>query len=250
MPEEKIDGLEALKRLLFNDDALIEHIIDSILFFNQEMVLKQTIEVCDKIKRNEAIPVRYTSNKAFFLQHAVKTTTPSFKSKSEALKFTRNSSNELFHRETKIRICIDPDGNYAPKRAILQYTKHKVSCGQSSTVTNYIIAHIWERTDNPLFFSLLWNYALIPCHCAFLTDKRDDSSPIAKGLKSLIKARSIELYDPNRIMAQQQDILSGNDIPSEEDRVKARKLISEDKIHFLPINMNEVKDDIIPECSE
>jgi len=56
------------------------------------------------IRLGKAVPVRYTSNGAFFLQHKVKTTTPNFKGRKEALQFTNNEENSLFHKETKIRI--------------------------------------------------------------------------------------------------------------------------------------------------
>jgi len=244
-----IDGLDSLKGLFSNDDdALVRHIIENTLFFNKEMVLKQAREVRFNVKTGKAIPVRYNSNGAFYLQHKVKTTTPNFKGRSEAIKFTSNEENNLFHRETNIRICFDRDGNYAPKSTIFEYTKHRVSSGQNSTVTNYVIAHIWERTDNPLFFSLLWNYSLIPSHFAFLTDKRDESSLVVKRVKDLIKAVSFELYSPNRIMEQQRDILSDNDIPLKEVRAEAHKLIVENRISFLSKNDCELRDSLKLEC--
>jgi hypothetical protein len=228
-----IDGLNAFKSIFSSEDALIEHIIEHTLFFDKNMVFEQARLVRIGIRTGEAIPVRYNSNGAFFLQHTVKTTTPSFKNRSEAIAFTNKEENHLFHRETKINICFDRDGNYAPKRAIQNYTGHQVSSGQNSTITNYIIAHIWDKTDNPLYFSLLWNYVLIPCHCAFLTDKRDDSDLFVKRVKELIKAISIELYNPNRIMDWNQDVITSGDMPSKEAIKHAQNLIKEGKINFL-----------------
>lgn len=143
----------------------------------------------------------------------MKTTTPRFRNKKEAVLFTKDSANAVFHKDTKIRVCFDPDGNYYPKKEILKYTGHRVSWGSTSSVVNYNIAHIWGKTDNPLFFSLLWNYALIPCHCTFLTDKKEENDVVMKNIKNLLKAISIELYDPNRIMDWNQDVLSIDDYP-------------------------------------
>lgn len=232
----KIDGLDVFKRLFSSDNALIEHLISGVLFFNREMVLQQAREVRHGIRTAVAMPVRYNSNGAFFLQHKVKTTTPSFKNKSEAIRFTNDDNNNLFHRETKIRICFDRDGNYYPKRTILSHTGHKVSCGEQSTVVNYVIAHIWDKTDNPLYFSLLWNFCLIPCHCAYLTDKREDSDEIIRRTKELIRAISIELYNPNRIMDWNQDVVTAEDLPSKEARSEAKRLIAGDKINYLQNN--------------
>lgn len=229
-----IDGLDSFRRLFSNDEAFIEHVIESILFFNRDIVLLQAREKRNEIRTGKAIPVRYTSNGLFFLQHKVKTTSPKFKNRSEAIRFTHDDENFLFHRETKIRVKFDRDGNYYPKRTILDHTNHRVSCGTSSTVANCVIAHIWDKTDNPLFFSLLWNYCLIPCHCAFLTDKRDDSNPLIKQVKDLIKAISLELYNPNKIMDWNQDVIQSIDIPEKDVLKKARQLIAEQKNNFLP----------------
>ena len=229
-----IDGLESLKALFDgNEDKLVDHVINNILFMKKDIVIKQAEFLICTIEAENPIPVRYNSNGAFFLRHAVKTTTPNFKNKGEAVRFTNNTENKLFHRETKIRICFDRDGNYYPKRAIYDNTGHWVSCGNKSTVVNYIIAHIWNKTDNPLYFSLLWNYCLIPCHCAFLTDKHDDTHPVIKRVKNLIKAISIELYNPNRIMNWSQDIIQEPEMPPKEAIAEARKYIKNGKINFL-----------------
>lgn len=242
-----IDGIDALGCLFPSQDALIEHIIEHTLFFNRDMVLKQARDIRGRMRTGKAVPARFTSNKNYFLQHAVKTTTPRFKNKSEAVAFTKYDGDDetkcLFHRETKIRVSIDADGNYAPKRTIYEYTNQLVSCGQRSTVVNYTIAHIWAKTDNPLFFNSLWNYALLPTHCAFLTDKRDDSHPMIARIKELIRAISWELYNPNRIMDWNQDVVTESDKPSAGARTEARRLIAAGKINFLPVN--EPSDDAV-----
>lgn len=237
MDSIKIDGLDGLKILFDTQDALVEYVIRNTLFFEKKAVFNQAREVRCAVRKGEPIPVRYNSNKPFFKQHEIKTTTPTFRNKSEAVRFTKDSKNYLFHRDTKIRVCCDPDGNYIPKQTIQKYTGHKVSCGDSSTVINYTIAHIWGKTDNPLFFSLLWNYALIPCHYAFLTDKKEGNDPLISEIKDMLKAISIELYDPNRIMDWNQDVLSRNDMPATDILKVARKWIAENGIVFLKENI-------------
>lgn len=240
-----IDGLDALCSLFENEDAIVEHIVGHTLFFGREMVRNQARDLRALIRTGQALPVRFTSNDNYFLQHAVKTTTPRFKNKSEAVKFTKyehdpdghiDETKCLFHRETKIRVKVDADGNYAPKCTILHYTGHRVSWGQNSTVVNYTIAHIWAKTDNPLFFNSLWNYALLPTHCAFLTDKRDDSHHLVKRIKELIRAISWELYDPNRLMDWNQKVVTDDEKPSASARNEAKRLITAHKIKFLPQN--------------
>lgn len=233
-----IDGIDALSSLFPSEDALIEHIIEHTIFFEKEHVLEQASKICKMLEQGLAIPVRYTSNDPFYLRHPTRTTTPSFKNKTEARKFTKNPANYLYHRQTNIRVETDSDGNHAPKLAIFDCTKHRVSWGPISTVTNYTIAHIWNKTDNPLYFSLLWNYALLPMHCAFLTDKRDDSHPLIARVKELIRAISWELYNPNQIMKWSPDVIAQSDKPSESMLNEARRLINANpkKISYLSFN--------------
>lgn len=251
----KIDGLDALRSLFGSDEALIEHILEHTLFFDKEMVRNQARDIRALIRTGQAIPARFTSNGNYFLQHAVKTTTPRFKNKSEAVRFTKyecdpdghiDETKCLFHRETKIRVKIDSDGNYAPKCTILRYTGHVVSWGQRSSVVNYTIAHIWAKTDNPLFFNSLWNYALLPTHCAFITDKRDDSHELVARVKRLIRAVSWELYHPNRLMDWNQDVLTDDEVPAASDRSEAKRLIKEGKVRFLPKNERPQTADELP----
>lgn len=208
-----IDGIDAFKSLFANDKEFIDHVIENIMFIDKNMVREQALDIRKQVRLGKAIPVRYNSNGAFFLQHKVKTTTPSFKNRSEAISFTNAEENALFHRDTKIRVCFDRDGNYYPKQAIYQYTHHRVSCGALSTVANYTIAHIWNKTD-----------------------KRDDSHPIVKHVKDLIKAVSIELYNPNHIMDWNQNVLTEREMPPAETFKEAKALIKENRIKFLPIN--------------
>lgn len=234
MKTTRIDGIETLKCLFPDEKKFVEYVIRNILFIHPDLVRKQAECINEQLRSGKALPVRYTSNSAFCLQHTVKTT-PKFKNKSEAIRFTNDEANSLYHRKTGLRVCIDSDGNYAPKQAIYKYTQHRVSWGTLSTITNYIIAHIWNKTSHPLYFSLLWNYCLIPCPSAFLTDKRDDSHPVIKQVKDLIKAISIELYNPNLLINNDSPVLAENDLPPAEAFSEAKALIKENRIGFLPI---------------
>ncbi|KAA6328030.1 hypothetical protein EZS27_023033 [termite gut metagenome] len=229
-----LDGLKAFKDLFPTDDAFVEHVIQSIYFFEPNIVQRQAETILKDIRDGNAIPVRYTSNGAFFIQRKVNKITPTFKNKKEAVKFTANDQNLVYHRETEIRVEFDKDGNYAPKKAIRDYTEHWVSGGASSTVVNYVIAHIWNKTDNPLYFSPLWNYCLIAYHCAYLTDKKDASDPVIKRIKDLIKAISLELYHPNEIM--EQVVITTEDMPAQKAMEEARQLIEKKDIQFFPEN--------------
>ena len=74
---------------------------------------------------------------------------------------------------------------------------------------------------------------MIPAHCSFITDKRDDSNQIVGRLKNLIKSISIILYDPNLLIKWDQNVLQENDLPKQEYLDEAKKLIDSNKINFL-----------------
>ena len=67
----------------------------------------------------------------------------------------------------------------------------------------------------------------------FLTDKKEENDVVMKNIKNLLKAISIELYDPNRIMDWNQDVLSIDDYPVMEYLQKGRKWIINKNINFL-----------------
>jgi hypothetical protein len=226
-----LDGINVLRKVFPDDGSFVQHVIENVMFFGKETVTHQALQTLKQIENGIAVPVRYTSNGHFYHQREVKKTTPGFKSKQEAVKFTKD--NSLFHKGTDIRIYFDKDGNYYPKQAILQYTGHRVSWGKDiSTITNYTIAHIWGETDNPLYFGLLWNYCLIPAPYAFLTDKSDTANVLVKRIKDLIKAVSVELYNPNALMNNKVSV----EMPPKDALTEATALIEKNRICFVPIN--------------
>jgi hypothetical protein len=224
---DSLDGINVLRDIFPDEESLVQHVVGNILFFNKEITERQTQQILQQIEQDSAVPVRYTSNEHFYHQREVRKVKPSFKNKR---KTKLQKSDPLFHRETGIRVYLDKDGNYYPKQTILQYTGHRVSWGKNiSTITNYIIAHIWGETDNPLYFGLLWNYCLIPAPYAFLTDKHDDANALIKRIKDLVKAISVELYNPNVLMNNKISV----EMPPKDALTEAAKLIVENKIHFV-----------------
>lgn len=91
-----------------------------------------------------------------------------------------------------------------------------------------MISHIWGRTDDPFYFTALWNIALIPLHCSFVLDKQTERT---FHIKALYKAICWELYRP--------DLLPGIDfpeIPAEEYVCQAREFIDNGMLNLVPDN--------------
>ena len=219
------DGLDALCRILKCDGGLASHMVKSTLFFRPEQVALQAEKMLLYASGAEKLPVRFSSRKS-----AYKTSTGNirvFQNKAEAV---RNSESEDINASVRpgIRIRIDKDGNYWVRRAIKEYTGEKVSTGTISTIKNYMISHIWGCTDDPFYFTALWNIALIPLHCSFVLDKQTERT---LHIKALYKAICWELYRP--------DLLLGIDfpeIPAEEYVCQARKCIDNGMLNLIPDN--------------
>jgi hypothetical protein len=218
-----LDGLDGI---IDNNDSSVRRVVQCILFFSKNVVEQQALSVMQKIERSEAIPVRYNSNKHFYKQNEIRHTPPHLKNRKEAVRFTKEQA--LFHNETGLKIGFDSDGNYITKKDITRYTGHILS-GKRRTIVNYTIAHIWGKTDNPLYFSLMWNYCLIPTPYAFLTDKKD---AISLKVQNVIKAISIELYKPNVLMNNKVVDTLPETLP-EEALVEAARMIKNSEIKFL-----------------
>ena len=213
--------------------GIAEYVVEYSYFFPVEIVKLQAEQMLKDHKEGKPITVRYNSNDPFYNKNMERASSLSLKSRSEANKYTKNLDHKVYHRETDIRICFDSNGNYTPKKIILVYTGYSVGNGKKDTANNFTMAHIWNKTDNPLAFSLLWNICLMPEYLSVLTDKANGHSDITDEIKNLIRAISIVLYDPNKLM--NNTILGKEDIPSEKILDTARAIINKGKIRFMPI---------------
>jgi hypothetical protein len=223
----KLNGLDGI---VHNDDKSIEQVIQRVLFFDKNIVQRQASAILQQIEEKKAIPVRYNSNQHFYRQNEERTSSPSFKNKKEALRYVKNpQSKPLFHKETDIKICFDSDGNYTTKKDIAKYTNHHLA-GENRSIIHYNISHIWGKTDNPLFFSLMWNYCLIPSPYAFLTDRND---VVSSRIRYLIRAISVKLYNPDQFLSHWNVSV---EMPSQQSLDEAERLIKGEKICYIKQN--------------
>ena len=204
------DGLASLLDLFTSEDDFIKHFIENTVFFKKEHIERQQLEFFDNYLANKKhLYARFStkSNKHFYFksENGRGFSVKKFKNRKEAHDFSRK--NELYYRldaENEILVHIDKDGNYEVRNQIAKFTDIRVSQGTlMSNYTNYMIGHIWGQTENPLYFTALWNIALIPTYLAFLLDKPDDNSNIVKKLKQIMKGLCYEFYDPKVISDKQ-----------------------------------------------
>ncbi len=194
----KVDGLAPLLSLFKSETEFIEHFFKSVEFFNPEVVKKRSIDFLKKKENGEPLPVRYSMKTAEYFRYLNKAVNKgwskkSFKNKEDAIKFALN--NDFIHFDTKIKVCIDKDGNYFVRNEIYDAIGYRVSQGAISDVKNYVISHIWGKTENPLFFTSLWNIVIVPNHLAFILDKPDENSEIVRKIKMKAKSICYLLYD-------------------------------------------------------
>lgn len=194
---KEIDALDNFIKLHDGEENLIKAIVESSLFFKKEYVKTRNKELNNLIKNKSKLFVRYSLafNNIF-----------NIKNKKEGKKFTRDNTVRI--PASPFNMIIDNDGNAENRRIIKKLTNHKVSSGVKSSIKNYIISHVWGITDNPLFFSSLWNIVLIPVYYNFILDKNDEHHDIVKRVKDEFKLICIKEYDPyNEFIKNHDDSL-------------------------------------------
>lgn len=200
------DGLSSLLEMFASEEDFFKHFIENTVFFKAEHVNKQDIEYFkSNLDEKKPLMARFStkSNEHFYFkaENGRGFSVKKFKKRSDAHSFSRK--NELFYKNSddkEILVHIDKDGNYEVRNQIAKYTGVRVSQGTLiSNYTNYTISHIWAKTYHPLFFTALWNITLVPTYLAFILDKPDENSHIARKLKLIMKALCYEFYKPEII---------------------------------------------------
>lgn len=208
----KIDGLIPLLSLFGNEEEFVDHFIRNVKFFKPEDVRIHSLCLLESINKGDKIPVRYSmKTREYFRYNNANVgrsfSVKSFKNKDDAKVFAENE--DYFHSETGVKVCIDKDGNYFVRKAIFDSVRLRVSQGAINDIHNYVISHIWGKTENPYFFTSLWNVTLIPNYLSFILDKPDENSEMVKKIKLLFRALCYRLYKPNDLI--------GKKIVDEED---------------------------------
>lgn len=226
------DGLTPLLELFENENAFITHFFSSSRFFEPQMIKKQQLDIKKKIENGDKIPVRYSmKTKEYFHYKSDKTlngiSKKTFKNKKDAKDFAEQI--ELIHTATNLKVEIDKDGNYFVRKAIYDYAGFRVSQGAISDVKNSMISHIWANTDNPLFFTSLWNIVITPHYLAFILDKPDANSNLIKRLKAISKAVCYLLYKPDEIIENKYFNIQDFDM----EMPFAKELIEKGYINFI-----------------
>ena len=199
----EIDGTEAFLSLFNTLDDFYVYFFKNIIFFNPATVKEQSIALLKKVDENDKLPVRFSMKTKDLFHIPTENNQRGFIKKRFANKKVAQDfaeTNRLVHNNTGISVCIDKNGCYYPRNEIFLATNHKVSIGSKSDMVNYVISHVWGNTDNPLFFSSLWNIVLIPNHLAYILDKPDTNSHLISTVKILVRAACFQLYKPNKLM--------------------------------------------------
>lgn len=227
----EMDGLIPLLNLFNSEDDFIIHFFKNVKFFHPEIVKEQSKKLLENIAFGKEIPVRYsmkTFDKFHYANDKVikEKSRKSFKNKEDAKKFAL--SQAYFHNDTGIRIVFDKDGNYFVRNEIYQYYNYRVSQGAISDVKNYMISHIWAKTDNPYFFTSFWNIALIPNYLSFILDKPDENSAIVRKIKLISRAICFKLYKPNNFLKLGKDAINEQEILEalEKEKISISNLLN------------------------
>lgn len=231
----KIDGIEPFLRFFSTEEKFYNHFFENTIFFKQSTVKERSANLLRKIEGKEKIPVRFTMKSKDYFRIPTEDNQrgfnkKTFKNRKEAHDFA--VTKNLVYKDTGINIQIDKDGNYYVRNEIRQATSKKVNSGSNSDIVNYEISHVWGNTENPLFFSSLWNIVLIPNYLSYILDKPDKENKTIKRVKTLIKAACFDLYNPNELM-NEVIINLDNELKDGLDDYKKLKEKGIITIHFI-----------------
>ena len=219
-----MNGLDGLIKLTGTEDNFIKHFFESVLFFNPEVVKLRAKFLLDEIASNNKIPVRYSLKlkKKFCSNEGG---VGSVKNRKQAQQFS--VKNDLIFKERKIKVVCDSNGNKSVVDCIKNYTAYSISTNKSDYI-NYTISHIWAKTDDPLFFTSLWNIVIVPNYLSPILDKPSNQHTINLKIQSIIKAICVELYNPNELMNEYLV-----DEVSEEYKKIAKKFIDDGLVIYI-----------------
>ena len=261
------DALDILiKTLNSNGMSLENHMVENSLFICPDKVKEQMDDLMNLLrnlgkpnnyiknnyikKGNYKLPVRYSASlkktKKIFVDyydvygkplvvHDCRQGYAMTSKKNVSTKITDKSSGvAVVYNYKGVPIVIDPNNNNFVHSAIAKYTGVKIGRGESNTIRNYIVSHIWARTYDPFYFSSLWNVAIIPAHCNDIMDKGMNTHPIIPVIKALYKAICYKLYGPTNYLTHIATIpqqsnpniqISRVEIPESADLQKAQTFI-------------------------
>ena len=222
---EIIDGFDGFLELFKSEEEAIEFIVKHTYFFHPDVVNEQFesfINTPPKYVRKSSGTDYYKDGK-----------------KIEIITSKNLYNSSPVFVEGKGEVIVDRDGNKNVRDEIKNRTHHIVSEGRSrNTMKNFMITHIWGKTDDPYFFSSMWNFCITPLYAAALTDK-DDSDCFCRQLKNLLKAIAMEIYNLSEKMNAFKSVKVSidNKLNTDKDPSEwAKKLIKNNEINVINEN--------------
>lgn len=165
-----IDGADKLVIDLGGETAFIRKAIEASYFFSPILVYERFHKIIDAYNKKEPIAARHQGERVLLTQGVEQCGYPN--------------------------CYIDNNGNSAVKKVIKDLTGYSVSAGKTSDFMNYKISHIWGNTQDPRYFTNLWNLVLVPAWANDLLDKTtSDEGSLESKFLCTIKEICLRHYD-------------------------------------------------------
>lgn len=238
-----MNATKKLVDLFKSEEEFVKFFIKSCLFLPKKAVEKRADEMLQSIENKRQLPIRYCKKlNDFYKVEGAKALDK--KKKTDIVNFANNG--KLRFVPVEIAVNIDPTGNQAIVNEIRTATGHSVSTTQS-TIINYTISHIWGgTTNNPLYFSPLWNIVIVPNFLNYIMDKPQSQDPLNELIQETMKAICFKLYNPNDLMKPYLTIAP----PKEVYLKQAEEIINQGLINFIEENKENVSGEIIADNQE
>lgn len=140
---------------------------------------------------------------------------------------------EFYYDLFRLKLVKDPDGNQAPNVALCDLLGIKKPA-------NYVCAHVFGGTNNPLLFNALFNICYIPAiYAPLTTDNRYKMTPLHEGFRQRFMARVCELYgdiiDEYNAFLQEQHIMECIETRLNNPAAYPKRFIANMKVQWLPL---------------
>jgi len=151
-----------------------DYMISKTYFFSPEIVNNRHKEILEIISQNEKLKARFSTAKNIYFEENGYPAHLTSRNQAAAASKERN----IYYKSKDRRhpILIDTTGNNEVVNLIKDYSSARISQGNKyCNIKSVVISHIWGYAYDPIFFTNLWNIAIVPNYLNPVLDKTENN---------------------------------------------------------------------------
>ncbi len=226
-----------------DQNALIEHVLQNILFFDRDSVHQQAADLSARIARSladrtEAIPIVYSSK----VREDLCVETKGDHARYRLNMFGKDTQlgllsccADMIHKPTDVRILLETADNRYLHEQIYRHTGNIMDSWYTpNRDSKYTLLHIWDKTDDPYCYSALWNMLVVPRRMKFFWNDDLHACPQYTALCATVRAIAYLLFEPEALCAGRPALFSSGEKAELQPYLDfARSCIESGKIYYV-----------------